>query len=88
MTPKTTITTLLMLRFGAGRIGCYLSETLPRVDVEALLEIIGGVHNLTELAERPYTHSGLSLGLTVKLPGSGRTPRAWRVRGPGRKVAP
>lgn len=47
--------TLLMLPFGTDQIRQYLSANLPNIDTDAFLQIIGGVHNLTELAERPYT---------------------------------
>ncbi len=49
--------TLLLLPFTEAQIKEYLRRNLPDQDVERLLELIRSVHNLPELAERPYTLS-------------------------------
>ena len=48
---------LELLPFDAQQIESYLRRNLPEVDVERALELIRSVHNLPELAERPFTLS-------------------------------
>jgi WD40 repeat protein len=48
---------LLLLPFTEDQIRDYLGRNLPEQDLERLLELIRSVHNLGELAERPYTLS-------------------------------
>jgi hypothetical protein len=49
--------TLLMLPFSEEQIREYFRCNLPDQEPDALLALIAGVHNLRELAERPYTLS-------------------------------
>ena len=44
----------LLLPFDEGQIRVYLEQSVPGRRVDELLELLAGVHNLTELAERPY----------------------------------
>ena len=46
---------LVLLPFTTEQIEEYLAKNLPGQDVEKLLALIRSVHNLEELAERPYT---------------------------------
>ncbi|HEV7667869.1 MAG TPA: pentapeptide repeat-containing protein [Thermoanaerobaculia bacterium] len=46
---------LVLLPFTTEQIEEYLAKNLPGQDVENLLALIRSVHNLEELAERPYT---------------------------------
>ncbi|MCL9760237.1 NACHT domain-containing NTPase, partial [Frankia sp. AiPa1] len=46
---------LLMLPFGEAQIRAYLAANVEGADVDRLLELIGSVHNLREIAERPLT---------------------------------
>lgn len=48
---------LVLMPFTEKQIVAYLKQTLPDQDPERLLELIRSVHNLSELAERPYTLS-------------------------------
>jgi hypothetical protein len=43
----------LLLPFTETQIRAYLQAALPGADTYALLKLIGDVHNLRELAERP-----------------------------------
>ena len=52
---RTDYLALLMLPFDDAQIRTYLSENIPGCDVEALMQVLGSVHDLRELAERPYT---------------------------------
>ncbi len=47
----------VLLPFTETQIRLYLEQTLPNEDIDRVLETIGAVHNLSELAERPYTLS-------------------------------
>ncbi|ONH59027.1 hypothetical protein CcI49_17920, partial [Frankia sp. CcI49] len=46
---------LLMLPFGEEQVRAYLAANVPGADVDRLLDFIGSVHNLREIAERPLT---------------------------------
>lgn len=46
---------LLMLPFNEGQIRAYLRDNLPGHDADTMFELIEGVHNLREIAERPLT---------------------------------
>ena len=46
---------LLLLPFDEGQIRLYLENSLTREEAERAYEFISSVHNLPELAERPYT---------------------------------
>ena len=46
---------LLLLPFSEEQILCYLATALPGSDPTRLLETLRSVHNLEELAHRPYT---------------------------------
>jgi WD40 repeat protein/uncharacterized protein YjbI with pentapeptide repeats len=48
---------LLLLPFGKEQIRTYLRHSLPDRDVDQAYAFIESVHNLPELAERPYTLS-------------------------------
>ena len=48
---------LELLPFDAEQVESYLRRNLPELDVERALELIRSVHNLPELAERPFTLS-------------------------------
>ncbi len=45
---------LVLLPFTTEQIEEYLAKNLPGQDVEKLLDLIRSIHNLEELAERPY----------------------------------
>jgi WD40 repeat protein len=47
----------VLLPFTEEQVRTYLRHTLPSEDTDRVLETIRAVHNLTELAERPYTLS-------------------------------
>lgn len=46
---------LVLLPFSSAQILDYLRRTFPEQDAVKLLEMIRSIHNLEELAERPYT---------------------------------
>ena len=46
---------LVLLPFGETQIRHYLSRALPEIDVEQATALVRSVHNLEELAARPYT---------------------------------
>jgi WD domain, G-beta repeat/Pentapeptide repeats (8 copies) len=46
---------LLMLPLGEAQIRGYLQHALPDINADAMLELVRSVHNLGELAERPFT---------------------------------
>jgi len=46
---------LVLLPFTTQQIEEYLAKNLPGEDVEKLFDLIRSIHNLEELAERPYT---------------------------------
>jgi WD40 repeat protein len=48
---------LLLLPFGEEQIRTYLANSLPGRDVNQVYAFLESVHNLPELAERPYTLS-------------------------------
>lgn len=48
---------LLLLPFTTAQIEAYLHLTLPNEDIARVMATIGSIHNLGELAERPYTLS-------------------------------
>ena len=48
---------LVLLPFGEEQIRTYLKNTLPERNVDQVWEFLQSVHNLPELAERPYTLS-------------------------------
>ncbi len=50
----------VLMPFTEDQIRRYLHETLPDQDTDRLIELIGAIHNLTEMAERPYTLSLIS----------------------------
>ena len=54
---------LLLLPFTEEQIRDYLRQTLPGEDIDRVMETIGAVHNLPELAERPYTLSLIARAL-------------------------
>ena len=45
----------VLLPFTEAQIESYLRQALPDTDTARVLETIGAVHNLKEMAERPYT---------------------------------
>ncbi|MBZ5521961.1 MAG: TIR domain-containing protein [Acidobacteriia bacterium] len=47
----------VLLPFTTEQIRQYLEHSLPDEDPERVMEVLGTVHNLTEMAERPYTLS-------------------------------
>jgi WD40 repeat protein len=48
---------LMLLPFEPAQIEEYLRHNVPGLDVNRALELIRSVHNLSEMAERPYTLS-------------------------------
>lgn len=46
---------LVMLPFSEAQIRDYLAQALPGLDADATLEMLQSIHNLAELAARPYT---------------------------------
>ena len=46
---------LLLLPFERDQVRAYLAKNLPGRDPDEILELMATVHNLPELAERPYT---------------------------------
>jgi nucleoside phosphorylase len=48
---------MTLLPFTEEQIKTYLNLAVPGADVNALIEAIAAVHNLTEMAQRPYTLS-------------------------------
>lgn len=75
-TPASDYRALVLLPFSESQIYAYLERALPSFDVNAVLEIVGSVHNLSELARRPYT-----LKLVAEL-----VPELERWRSEGREV--
>jgi WD40 repeat protein len=67
---------LLLLPFTEDQIREYLRRNLPEQDLDRLLELIRSVHNLPELAQRPYT-----LSLIAR-----QIPQLERLRMDGRAV--
>jgi WD40 repeat protein/uncharacterized protein YjbI with pentapeptide repeats len=55
--PGESYRALVLLPFGPEQIRTYLKNSLPEEDVENAWQFISSVHNLPELAERPYTLS-------------------------------
>lgn len=49
--------TFILLPFTEEQIRAYLRQALPDQDPDHVLELLRSVHNLTEMAERPYTLS-------------------------------
>src|SRR5208283_5617919 len=47
----------VLLPFTPDQIRQYLKHTLPKEDPERVMEVLKSVHNLQEMAERPYTLS-------------------------------
>ncbi|MES2207595.1 MAG: pentapeptide repeat-containing protein [Pseudomonadota bacterium] len=47
----------ILLPFTDSQIREYLTYAVPNFDIDALLDLLHSVHNLTEMAERPYTLS-------------------------------
>jgi hypothetical protein len=66
----------ILLPFDDGQIRAYLAQTFPGREVEPILETIKAVHNLGELATRPYTLSLIARSL----------PRIERWQLEGRRV--
>ncbi|HYD64772.1 NACHT domain-containing protein [Azospirillum sp.] len=52
--------TFILLPFTEEQIRAYLRQALPDQDPDRVLELLRSVHNLTEMAERPYTLSLLA----------------------------
>jgi WD40 repeat protein/nucleoside phosphorylase len=52
--PATQFRALVLLPFGDAQVRAYLQGALPQDDPDALLKQLGEVHNLLELAERPF----------------------------------
>jgi WD40 repeat protein/nucleoside phosphorylase len=52
--PSSQFRALVLLPFGDAQIRAYLQGALPKSDPDALLKQMGEVHNLLELAERPF----------------------------------
>ncbi|HEX6096344.1 MAG TPA: pentapeptide repeat-containing protein [Thermoanaerobaculia bacterium] len=48
---------LVLLPFTPEQVEEYLRHNVPGLDVERALELIGSVHNLTEMSARPFTLS-------------------------------
>ncbi|AQR66071.1 hypothetical protein BXU06_14185 [Aquaspirillum sp. LM1] len=46
---------MLLLPWNEQQVRSYLSHALPEMDSDVLLAMLGAVHNLTELSQRPYT---------------------------------
>lgn len=67
---------LVLLPFSDRQVEQYLHQNLPEQDTERLLDLILSVHNLPELAERPYT-----LSLIAQ-----RIPELERWKAEGRRV--
>ncbi|MBP2316921.1 uncharacterized protein YjbI with pentapeptide repeats [Azospirillum soli] len=68
--------TFILLPFTEDQIRAYLAQTLPDQEPQRVLDLIHSVHNLTEMAERPYTLSLLTQHIGVI--------EQWRAE--GRKV--
>jgi uncharacterized protein YjbI with pentapeptide repeats len=64
---------LILLPFEESQIRAYLAQTLPGTDPDRVLETIRAVHNLSELASRPYTLS-LITGLLPRI-------EQWKLEG-------
>jgi WD40 repeat protein/nucleoside phosphorylase/uncharacterized protein YjbI with pentapeptide repeats len=52
--PASQFRALVLLPFGDAQIRAYLQGALPQADPDVLLKQMGEVHNLLELAERPF----------------------------------
>ncbi|SMF34646.1 WD40 repeat [Azospirillum oryzae] len=57
--------TFILLPFTEDQIRAYLVKALPGRDPQEVLDLIHSVHNLTEMAERPYTLSLLAQHIAV-----------------------
>ncbi|MDS4059698.1 MAG: pentapeptide repeat-containing protein, partial [Candidatus Contendobacter sp.] len=68
---------LLLLPFDERQIKEYLARNLPGQDLDRLLDLIRSIHNLPEMAERPYTLSLIAENL--------HRLEQWRME--GRKVS-
>ena len=68
---------LLLLPFSESQIGAYLSRNLPGRELDELLALIRSIHNLPEMAERPYTLSLIAENIHLL--------EQWRLE--GRKVS-
>jgi hypothetical protein len=55
--PLTHRDPLVLLPFTRDQIRQYVTATLPQEDPANVMEVLDSVHNLAELAERPYTLS-------------------------------
>ena len=55
--PAANTRACILLPFNAPQIEEYLEKNLRDIPVDQALELIRSVHNLTEMAERPYTLS-------------------------------
>jgi WD40 repeat protein/uncharacterized protein YjbI with pentapeptide repeats len=54
-TPASDYRALLLLPLNEEQIRTYIGHALPGLDAEATLAMVKAVHNLSELASRPYT---------------------------------
>jgi nucleoside phosphorylase/uncharacterized protein YjbI with pentapeptide repeats len=52
--PAAQFRALVLLPFGEPQIRAYLQAALPQAEPEQLLKLIGEVHNLSELTQRPF----------------------------------
>ncbi|MDR3692257.1 MAG: pentapeptide repeat-containing protein, partial [Fimbriimonas sp.] len=68
--------TVLMLPFSEEQVRQYLHETLREDRVDPAMELIGSVHNLTDLSSRPYLLSIIS----------GQIQRLERARAEGKRI--
>jgi hypothetical protein len=48
-------TAIILVPFSQAQIRTYLATAIPDLDVERAIELVASVHNLGQLAERPYT---------------------------------
>ncbi len=55
VTPHANYRALLMLPLDEAQIRAYFAHALPSLDADATLALVRSVHNLSELAERPFT---------------------------------
>ena len=76
--PRARFEVLRVLPFSEAQIRAYLAANMPGLDVERAMEVISKVHNLRELAGRPYLLSLLreSLRDCDSLLASGQTVRS------------
>lgn len=63
----------MLLPFSETQIKQYLQQALPNQPVDQLIDTIGAIHNLSELAERPYLLNLIS--------GQIEAIERWRVQG-------